>query len=38
VKDTLDASVSGAGSVDYYGSPSVVKNISGAGSVQRAGE
>jgi hypothetical protein len=38
VKNELTATVSGAGSVDYYGSPHVVKNISGAGSVNHAGD
>lgn len=37
VKNELTATVSGAGSVEYYGSPHVIKNISGAGSVNQAG-
>jgi hypothetical protein len=38
VKNDLTASVSGAGSINYYGSPHVVQNISGAGSVKQAGK
>ena len=38
VKDDLTATVSGAGSIDYYGSPRVDQNISGAGSVRQAGK
>jgi hypothetical protein len=33
----LDASISGAGSIDYYGSPHVNERISGVGSVRKAG-
>lgn len=35
--ETLDASVSGAGEVEYYGDPKVTEDISGAGSVRRRG-
>lgn len=35
-RDTLDATVSGAGTVRYYGSPRVVQKISGLGSVKPA--
>jgi hypothetical protein len=34
----LDASISGAGSVNYYGDPSVQEHISGAGDVKGLGE
>jgi hypothetical protein len=37
VEDTLDASISGAGSIDYYGDPNVNERISGVGSVSKAG-
>ncbi|MGE5249108.1 MAG: head GIN domain-containing protein [Bacteroidota bacterium] len=36
VKDQLNAMVSGAGSIYYYGSPSVTQRISGVGSVRQA--
>ncbi|HEV3237385.1 MAG TPA: head GIN domain-containing protein [Gemmataceae bacterium] len=35
VSDILDVSVSGAGSVEYLGSPKVKKSISGVGSVKK---
>jgi len=39
VDDELDANVSGAGSVNYYGSPSTLtKNVSGVGSVNHKGD
>ncbi|NWG05605.1 MAG: DUF2807 domain-containing protein [Chloroflexi bacterium] len=39
VDDELDANVSGAGSVNYYGSPaSLTKNVSGVGGVNSKGE
>lgn len=39
VENDLDATISGAGSVDYYGSPdNVTKHINGVGSVSPAGE
>jgi hypothetical protein len=39
VDKELDAtSVSGAGSVNYYGDPSVQEQISGAGDVKGLGE
>jgi hypothetical protein len=34
----LDASISGAGSVNYYGDPRVQEQISGAGDVKGLGE
>jgi hypothetical protein len=34
----LDAQVSGAGSINYYGSPTVTKQIGGLGSVTKAGD
>ncbi len=36
VKNNLNAFITGAGSVNYFGSPAVQKNISGAGSVKPA--
>ncbi len=38
VTDTLDVVVSGAGSVKYYGDPSVKKSMSGIGRVQKIGD
>ncbi len=38
VDKELDASISGAGSVNYYGDPSVQEQISGAGDVKGLGE
>jgi hypothetical protein len=38
VDKELDASISGAGSVSYYGNPSVQERISGAGDVKGLGE
>ncbi len=39
VDDELDANVSGAGSINYYGSPSsVTKNVSGLGGVNSNGD
>jgi hypothetical protein len=35
VEKTLDASISGAGSVEYYGNPQVKKSISGVGKVRQ---
>jgi hypothetical protein len=34
---TLDVSVSGAGSVEYFGDPKVTQDIRGIGSIQRRG-
>ena len=36
VKNELSATITGAGSVRYYGSPNIQKQISGAGSIQPA--
>ncbi len=36
-RSKLDATISGAGSVEYIGDPEVTKQISGAGSVRRRG-
>jgi len=38
VDDELDAEISGAGSIHYYGSPAVTKQINGLGSVSRSGD
>jgi hypothetical protein len=38
VTDDLDISISGLGSVDYYGSPKLKQNISGLGNVVGLGE
>lgn len=38
VNDSLDVSISGTGSVEYYGSPRVTRNISGLGSVSSRGK
>jgi hypothetical protein len=35
VEKTLDASISGAGSIEYYGNPQVKKSISGVGKVRQ---
>lgn len=35
VEQTLDASISGAGNVDYYGDPEVKQSVSGIGRVRR---
>jgi hypothetical protein len=37
VRDTLRATLSGAGSLRYYGSPSVQQTVTGAGRVEKAG-
>jgi hypothetical protein len=37
VDDELDAQISGAGSINYYGSPLVTRHVSGLGSVNRLG-
>ena len=37
VQKTLEVSVTGAGSVDYYGDPKVTQDIRGVGSVSRRG-
>jgi hypothetical protein len=37
VKEEIDASVTGAGSILYWGSPRVAQRVSGSGSVRRAG-
>jgi hypothetical protein len=38
VSETLDAEISGGGSVRYYGSPAVTENVSGLGNVEKAGD
>ncbi len=38
VKDTLDASIQGVGSIWYYGNPTVKKNILGQGTVDKKGD
>jgi hypothetical protein len=38
VSDTLDATISGLGSINYWGNPTVNKNISGLGSIKRLGD
>jgi hypothetical protein len=38
VADDLSVRISGAGSVNYYGDPSVQEQISGAGDVKGLGE
>jgi len=38
VRDTLDASLTGSSTLLYWGDPAVTQRISGAGSVQRAGD
>jgi hypothetical protein len=38
VVSELDAHISGAGSVEYYGNPTTRSRVSGLGSVQRLGE
>jgi hypothetical protein len=35
VRDTLDATVSGAGSIVYLGTPAVTQHVTGAGSVNK---
>jgi hypothetical protein len=37
VRDTLRATLSGSGSLRYYGSPSVQQSVTGAGRVEKAG-
>jgi hypothetical protein len=37
VEAELQATVSGLGSVKYYGNPRVEENVTGGGSVKRAG-
>jgi hypothetical protein len=37
VTDTLDITVSGAGSVGYYGEPQITKNVTGLGSLVNKG-
>ena len=34
----LDARVTGVGSIDYYGSPSVTSSVTGIGSISSRGE
>jgi len=36
--DSLDVTLSGIGSISYYGNPQVSQNISGLGSVNSKGE
>jgi hypothetical protein len=38
VLDTLDVEISGAGNVEYFGSPDVTRDISGAGKVTSQGD
>jgi hypothetical protein len=38
VDNDLDATISGAGSVNYYGSPAVTKQVSGLGGVSKSGD
>jgi hypothetical protein len=38
VTETLDVTINGGGSVDYYGSPNVTQDISGLGDVNNLGE
>jgi hypothetical protein len=38
VRDTLDVTISGAGNVDYFGSPAVTQDITGAGSITSRGD
>jgi hypothetical protein len=38
VEDELNAQISGAGSVSYYGSASVSRQISGVGSIDHLGD
>ncbi|MEP6754688.1 MAG: head GIN domain-containing protein [Chthonomonadales bacterium] len=34
-KDTLDIDISGSGSVEYFGTPKVTKNITGSGTIEQ---
>jgi len=36
--NTLDVTISGAGNVDYFGSPTVTQDISGAGRLTSRGD
>jgi hypothetical protein len=38
VEDSLDVTISGGGSVEYFGSPSVTQDVSGLGDIRRAGD
>jgi hypothetical protein len=38
VRDRLDVTISGGGSVEYFGDPSVDQNVSGVGHVKRIGD
>jgi hypothetical protein len=38
VKQKLDASISGAGKLAYWGSPSISQSLQGAGQIRKAGE
>ena len=38
VEDSLDVRISGGGSVEYFGSPSVTQDVSGLGDIRRAGD
>jgi hypothetical protein len=38
VRDRLEARISGAGNIEYYGSPQVAQTVTGLGSVKHMGE
>ena len=38
VEDSLDVTISGGGSVEYFGSPSVTRDVSGLGDIRHAGD
>jgi hypothetical protein len=38
VTEALDATLSAAGNLSYYGSPSVSENVSGIGKIESLGE
>ncbi len=38
VEDSLDVTISGGGSVEYFGSPSVSQDVSGLGDIRRVGD
>jgi Putative auto-transporter adhesin, head GIN domain len=38
VKDTLSASISGAGEIEYYGNPKVDQTVGGIGTITKKGE
>jgi hypothetical protein len=38
VTDDLSAHISGIGSVDYFGTPSVQRSVSGMGSINAKGD